>query len=161
MNVSEAPGAVREIVALAGDLLRDGPGQDLPSIPASELALRVNRVARLRNELHVTANRVAEFSYEEHPRLDAVRITASTASVPALVAPRVLVQLDLTAARLIKYLDALSATDWKRTGRAGDELVTLGELVDDVVHTARHDLLDLMHAAPSCPQRKSHDAVAS
>jgi hypothetical protein len=141
----EAPDAVRRVVVLASQLLHEESGQH-PDRPSSELASRLQRVARLRDELHVTANRVARFGDDEHPLLDPVRITEPTASSAALAPAPLLFQLDLTAARLIGHLEALSAADWSRTGRMGDRVVTLGDLVEAVVHTGTHDLLDLLHA---------------
>ena len=61
---------------------------------------------------------------------------------------QLLSQLHLTAVRLIGHLDALSVADWSRTGRIDGRVVTLRDLVEGVVHTSTHDLLDLLDAAP-------------
>jgi hypothetical protein len=143
----DAPDAVRRVIVLASQLLREAPGQHRDR-PSSESTSNLLRVARLRDELHVTANRVARFGDDEHPLLDPVLISAPTASSAVLARAPLLFQLDLTAGRLIRHLDALAAADWKRTGRMGDRVVTLGDLVEGVVHTGTHDLLDLLRAAP-------------
>jgi hypothetical protein len=120
------------------------------------------RVARLRDELHVTANRVARFAVAEHPVVDPVRITAPTAASSALGAEQLTVQLEVTAGRLIDLLGRLSPGDWSRTCRTGGRLVTLGELVDRVLDGATSDLLDLSpagseRAGPSSQGRSRHD----
>ena len=148
-TVVDAVDVVRRLAVLASHLLHEDAEQHHDR-PSSELTSRLQRVARLRDELHVTANRVARFGDEENPFLDPVRITAPIASSAVLAPAHLLFQLDLTAARLVGHLDALSAADWTRTGRMGDRVVTLGGLVGDVVHTSTHDLLDLLHAAPVC-----------
>jgi hypothetical protein len=145
--VVDAPDAVRRVVVLARQLLHEDSGQHRDR-PSSEHTSSLRRVARLRDELHVTANRVARFGDDEHPVLDPVRVMAPTASSAALAPAHLVFQLDLTAGRLAGYLDALVAADWSRTGRMGDRVVTLGDLVEDVVHTGTHDLLDLLHPAP-------------
>ena len=73
---------------------------------------------------------------------------APTASNARPAPSHLLFQLDLTAGRLFGHVDALSAADGRRTGRMGDRVVTTGDLVEGVVHTGTHDLLDLLHAAP-------------
>lgn len=95
----------------------------------------------------MTANRVARFGVDDHPIVDRIRITASTAA-GALGPEQLLFQLDLSAGRLIALLGPLSDWDWTRTCHLDGRLVTLGELVDRVLHGAVHDLLDLLHAAP-------------
>ena len=141
MTAADAKTAVQRVVVLANHLLREEPGQ---CPPPNALGARQRRVARLRDELHVTANRVARFGYDENPFLDPVRITAPTASSAVLAPGQLLCQLQLTAARLIEHLDALSTADWMRTGRMGDQVVTLGNLVEGLVHTGTHDVLDLL-----------------
>jgi hypothetical protein len=109
-------------------------------VPASR------RVARLRNELHVTANRVARFGFDEHPILDRVRTPATTA-VGGMLAPHLLlVRLDLTVDRLVGLLGLLDVDDWSRVGRIGNRQVTLGAIVDEVVQRGFDDLLGLLHA---------------
>lgn len=149
-TAADAPDAVRRLVALAGQLLREDPRQEglHPGGSPDQLAAPLQRVARLRRELHVTANRVARFGVDEHPILDPVRVSAPIASSAGLAPGRLLFQLDLAAGRLVALLDALSADDWTRAGRMGDRVMTLGELVERVLHTGSHDILDLLHAAP-------------
>jgi hypothetical protein len=108
----------------------------------------LERVALLRDELHVTANRVARFEIEEHPIVDPLWIAAPTAASAVLGAEQLIAQLDLAAVRLIALLEPLSSRDWMRAGLIGDRLVTLGELVDRVLQRALHDLLDLLDARP-------------
>jgi hypothetical protein len=159
-TVTGTADAVRRVVVLANRLLREDPGQH-SVMPSSELTPRLHRVARLRDELHVTSNRIARFGDDEHPLLDPVRIMAPLASSAVLAPAHLLVQLDLAAGRLVGHLYALTAADWRRTGRMGDRLVTLGDLVDDVVHAGTHDLLDLLHAAPLFARKEPRDATAS
>jgi hypothetical protein len=90
---------------------------------------------------------VARFDDDEHPVLDRVRFTAPTVFSAALEPAQLLFQLDLTAARLVGHLDALSEADWDRTGWIEGRVVTLHDLVDCVVHRCTHDLLDLLDAA--------------
>ena len=144
---STGPDAVRRVVDLACQLLREDPGPN-PRRPRSELTSRLQRVARVRDALHATANRVARFDDDEHPVLDPVRVTAPTASRAVLEPAQLLFQLHLTAGRLVGHLDALSVADWSRTGRIDGRVVTLHDLVEGVVHTSTHDLLDLLDAAP-------------
>jgi hypothetical protein len=121
----------------------------------------LERVARLRDELHATANRVARFAVDDLPIVDPARTTTPTDA--SMLAPeQVLSRLELTAGRLITLLEPLSAREWARTGRMGDRLVTLGEIVDRVVHGAAHDLLDLLGSTaglvpvgPPRPQRRA------
>jgi hypothetical protein len=131
-------------------LLLEDPGRH-PDRSSSELAPGLQRVARLSDELHITANRVARFGYDEHPFLSSDRVTAPAATRAVLGPGPLLFQLDLTATRLLGHLDTLSAADWMRTGRMGDRIVTLGELVSGVVYAGIHDLLDLLGAASILP----------
>jgi len=149
-TAADAPDAVRWIVALAGQLLREDPQHEglHPGGSPEQLAARLQRVARLRRELHVTANRVARFGVDEHPILDPVQVSTPIVSSAGLAPGRLLFQLDLAAGRLVALLDVLSADDWTRAGQMGDRLMTLGELVERVLHTSAHDILDLLPAAP-------------
>lgn len=146
---ADAAEAVRRLVALARRLLRgesDEARRHLSGRPTTFDWSLWERTARLRDELHVTANRVARFGVDDHPIVDRIRITASTAA-GALGPEQLLFQLDLSAGRLIALLGPLSDWDWTRTCHLDGRLVTLGELVDRVLHGAVHDLLDLLHAA--------------
>jgi hypothetical protein len=137
-SANGAPDAVRRLLALAGDVLRRG---------ADEAALQ--RVARLRDELHVTANRVARFDLDEHPSVDPVRVMAPTAASSLLTPEQLVFQLELTAGRLINLLDPLTPRDWARTCRVGDGSLTLGALVHQVLDQAVDDLVDLRRSAPA------------
>lgn len=151
MTAAGSPGAVRRLVTLASQLLRGSTDEErrhLLGCPTTPGWSPVERVALLRDELQVTANRVARFGVDDHPIVDPVLITAPTAASAALAMEQLLFQLDLSAGRLIALLDPLSPRDWTRTCRVGDRLVTLGELVAGVVHRATHDLVDLLPAAP-------------
>lgn len=164
-TAGNASDAVRRLVALANHLLREDPQQDgqHPGGSPEQLAARLQRVARLRRELHVTANRVARFGVDERPILDPVRVSTPIASSAGLAPGRLLFQLGLAAGRLVALLDALSVDDWTRAGRMGDRLMTLGELVEPVLHTGSHDILDLLHASPrsSAGRKVNRDATAS
>lgn len=124
MTVTEAPDAVRRLVDLADQLLC----RDLDQ-PLIEVNSPPQRVARLRDELHITANRIVSFGDDEHPLLDPVRITVPLAGSSALAPAHVRFQLHVSAGRLLDHLDALSADDWTRIGWMGDRPVSLGELV--------------------------------
>lgn len=147
---ADAPEAVQRVVALARELLRGGSEAkrrrrlDRPATPDRA---GLERVARLRDELHATANRVARFGVDRHPIVDPARITAPT-DASVLAPEQLLFRLELTAGRLITLLEPLSSRDWARTGYVGDRPVTLGDVVDRVVHGAAHDLLDLVGAIP-------------
>lgn len=135
--------AVTGIVDLARALLDPmlGSGNHPPA--AREKAM-VGRVARLRDELHATTNRVERFGLMHRPSIDAVRVRTPTAATAVLAPGQVLHQLDLVAARLVAVLHAQAPSDWHRVADMGDSTVTLSRLVDDVLHPAHHDLLDLV-----------------
>jgi hypothetical protein len=114
---------------------------------------RLERVARLRDELYATANCVARFGLDEHPVVDLVRITGPTATGAALGPAQLPFRLATSARRLIALLEPLWARDWTRTGGMGERVVILGDLVDRVLHGASHDLLDLLRPAPVLAQQ--------
>lgn len=157
ITAADAPDAVRRLVALVRQLLGGEHERDRPLGASTELAWRLQRVTRLRDELHVTANRVARFRVEEHPSLDPAHPAAPITAGAVLAPEQVLYRLGLTAGRLVTLLEQLPAGDWSRTGRMGDRLMTLGELVERVLHTATHDVLDLLHAVPEGVAAFTHD----
>ncbi len=138
--------AVRGLVVLADQLVHEDP-QRLPRC-STPFTVRLARVARLRDELHVTANRVCRFRDDAHPVVDPIRITApiSGSRAPA----QLIFQLDLTAGRLVAHVDALSDDGWTRSGKVGGEFVTLGEVVERVLQRSTHDLLALVDDATVC-----------
>ena len=150
MPAAGASEAVRWLLTLADQLLRgssdEGRRQFLGRPTTLEWS-RLERVARLRDEFHATANRVARFAVDDCPSVDPVRTTAPTAA-SAVPPEQLLSQLDLTAGRLIAVLTPLAPRDWTRTCLMGDRVVTLGELVERVLDGAAHDLLELLRAAP-------------
>jgi hypothetical protein len=152
--------ALGRLVAVATRLLLapvDGvEGADQgPVGMASALAAR--RVARLRIELHVTANRVARFGFDERPTVDMVRIPPTTTAAGALLAPRVvLYRLGLTVDRLAGLIGRLSADDWERVARVGDSPVTLGAIVDEALQVS----FALLGFAGTSEARPDHDAEA-
>jgi RNA polymerase-binding transcription factor DksA len=156
---ADAAEAVRRLVALARRLLRgnsDEARRHLSGRPTTLDWSPWERTARLRDELHVTANRVARFGVDDQPIVDPIRITAPTAAGAGLGPEQLLFQLDLSAGRLVALLGPLSEWDWTRTCQLGDRLVTLGELVDRVLHGAVHDLLDLLQTAPVPGSERPH-----
>jgi hypothetical protein len=156
---ADAAESVRRLVALARRLLRgnsDEAHRHLSSRPATVDWSRWERTARLRDELHVTTNRVARFGVDDQPIVDPIRIAGPTAAGAGLGPEQLLFQLDLSARRLIAVLGPLSEWDWTRTGQLGGRLVTLGELVDGVLHGAVHDLLDLLQTAPVLASERRH-----
>jgi hypothetical protein len=118
---------------------------------------RLERLARLGDELHATANRVARFAVDEHPVVDPVRIMKASTAGAVLAPERVLFRLDITAERLIAALEPLSAHEWAGTGQVDNRLVTLGEVVDGVLHGAFHDVLDLIRPASDRTDRERHE----
>ena len=147
--------AVRRILEVAREILS---GRDLG---AGRTRRRPNpvaleRVARLRDELHVTANRVARFGVVAHPRVDPVRIKAPLAASAVLAPARLLHQLELSVIRLGNLLNGLTPDQWEQRGRVGEAWVSLGDLVDEVIGGALVDLLDLRVA-----QGSRRDAVAA
>jgi hypothetical protein len=154
----DATSAVRQLVTLARGLLDGSVDKErwrysTRSLPWASL----QRVALLRDEFHVTANRVARFGFDEHPIVDPVRIAAPTAASAVLAPGQLVFQLDLAAGRLIALLDDLTLRDWTRTCRMGDRIVTLGELVDGLLDEAVDDLLDLLQTVP---EHESNGAAA-
>ena len=148
-TAAAAPDAIRRLVILARAAL--GGAEDVTidrERRALDQASCFERVARLRDELHVTANRVARFEIDGAPTLSPVRIAASTAA-SATLAPGILVaHLDLSAARLIALVQARPDA-WDKVGRMGDTAVTAGDLVNAVVHGGLHDLLNCVHDSSS------------
>lgn len=96
----------------------------------------MQRVARLRDEVHVPANRVARFDIDERPIIDPLRILAPTVATVTLAPAQLVFQLDLTARRLVEALERLTPDDWMRTGRMAGKVVTLADLVDGVMRDA-------------------------
>lgn len=146
--------SVADLVALARRLLapggaaRNADGLDRPP-PAG--CARFERVARLRDELHATANRVERVRLVDDPMIDAVRVRAARAVSAVLSPGQVLHQLDLVSDRLVEVLGALTPSEWRRVARLGEGVITLDGLIDDVLHGARHDLLDLMEVEGGAP----------
>jgi hypothetical protein len=146
--------SVSDLVALACRVL--GPGEsawgvDGPSRPSSAGCTRLERVAMLRDELHATANRVERFRLTDDPVIDAVGVSPARAASAMLSPGQVLHQLDLVSDRLVEVLGALTPGEWRRVARLGEGVITLGGLIDDVLHGARHDLLDLMEVEGGAP----------
>ena len=159
-TIDTAPAQVRELVAIARRLLAPllGPALPLPdedgSRPLGSAALI--RVARLRDEFHVTANRIASFdAYNDHV-LSPVRVAGRTTTTAVLGPEQVLAQLEEAASRLIALLETRPARDLTHVTRVGDGLVTLGELVDRVLAGATRDLRELLAASDA----KHRDAWA-
>ena len=144
LTFSDAPDAVRRLLALASHLLVEGAS-----------TAHWARVARLRDELHVTANRVERFNVDEHPIIDSVGIAVPAAAGVVLEPEQLLFQLDLAVGRLAALLEPLSEDDWRRRGRSGSAFVTLGELLETVLHQGIHDLVD------ATSRGKAQDVVAS
>lgn len=142
---STAARAVSDLVVLARRVLELGDeADDLSGRVAASAGARFERVARLRDELHATANRVERFRLTDVPMIDLVRVHATRAATMMLSLGQILHQLDLVGDRLVVTLGALTPAEWRRVARVGDDTITLGGVVDDVVHAARHDLLELV-----------------
>lgn len=132
-----AAGAVRRVTALAHRALDGVP-------PRGTL----DRVARYRDELHATANRVERIRSDPRAVVQPVRVHAATAATSTLGPAHLRHQLDLTARRLSALLDELLPAHWRRTARLGEAATTtIPGLVDAVLHPATHDLLDLCDGA--------------
>lgn len=150
-TAARAADVVRQLLTMAAALLADDRQGERAQIgrPMKLRRSRAERVARLRDEMHVTANRVARFDVEEFPLVDPVQIERPAASSAALAPAQVLVRLELAAGRLGALLDRLPAGAWSRGCRMGARQVTLGELVDLVLCSAIEDLIDLQQAGRS------------
>ena len=74
---------------------------------------------------------------------------------------QLLFQLGLSANRLVALIEPLTPRDWVRTGRVGDRLVTLGEIVNGVLRSAYHDLLHLLQTEPMVPTRQLRFAMVT
>jgi hypothetical protein len=149
---------VRRLVALANRLLGAGPdgeGRRVVGRPTLDRS-RLDRVARLRDEFHATANRVARFAVDDCPNVEPVRITAPSVASTILPPTQLLSQLHLTASRLIRMLTPLSSGDWTRTCLMGGRVVTLGDLVGQVLDGAARDMLELLETAPERVVTLSH-----
>jgi hypothetical protein len=153
-NSADAVDALRLLVAAATQLLVPAYEEERtdqgPQGVSSAHAAR--RVARLRNELHVTANRVARFGFDAHPTVDVVRIPPTTAAGALLAPSVVLYRLGLTVDRLARLIGRLPAVDWERVGLVGDRQVTLGAIVDEALQ-AGFDLLRLQSPPEARPDR--------
>jgi hypothetical protein len=150
--MADACAAIQRLVLLARRLVRSDPGPARPYLStASFQESPLLRVARLRDELHVAANRVARFEVDDDPIIDPEPTLAATVAGAALTPGRLIVQVEMTASRLMALLDRLAADDWTRTGRVGDGVVTLGDLVDAVVDEAARDLSDRLQRSGSPP----------
>jgi hypothetical protein len=141
-TAAEAPEAIQRLVLLARRALdhRGSDGCDVPGRMPSRSA--VERVARLRDEIHITANRVARFHLEEHPVLSRVWIDAPVVGCVTLAPGALVSQLELSAARLVQVVQACSVHDGNRTARMDGADVTIEDLLNSVLHTSVHDLLD-------------------
>src|SRR5690606_39189570 len=106
----------------------------------------VDGLVRLRDTLNMTANRVARFGADARPGTARAPVYWPAYTQP-VSARQLAHQIDVTVRRLVRVLDEVEPDDWDGARRiAGDAVVTLGELVDDTVHHAAHDLLALLGA---------------
>jgi hypothetical protein len=105
-------------------------------------------VARYRDELHATANRVDRIRSDARAVIQPVRVHAATAATSRLDPAQLRYQLDVTAGRLARLLGDLSLLHWRRSAQLGEAATTtIAALVGAVLHPATHDLLDLCHQA--------------
>ena len=155
--VPDVAAAVGHLLALAKVLLLaplgEGPRRPAATASASRGA-RLERVARLRDELHVTANRIARLDADDDRIIEDLHVAAPASAAGPLVPEHLLVRLELTAARLVALASALSEDDWMRTAEGGDRLVPFGEVVAEVLDAALQDLHDLVDAGPEQPQTR-------
>ena len=151
---ADAVDALRRLVAAATQVLVPANGEERPDQgpPGVSSAPAARRVARLRNELHVTANRVARFGFDAHPTVDVVRIPPTTAAEALLAPSVVLYRLGLAVDRLARLIGRLPADDWERVGLVGDRQVTLGAIVDEALQ-AGFELLRLQSPPEARPDR--------
>jgi hypothetical protein len=135
-----AVAAVRRVTDLALRLLAAAPSAHL-----------FERVARLRDELHATANRVDRIRTDENAVVQPVRVHASTAATPVLAPAQLRCQLDHTTSRLVALLDEIAPQRPGTAGAGQGAATTIVSLLNGVLHGATHDLIDLLAAtdAPS------------
>ena len=152
--VPDVPAAVGHLLALAHELLR-GVSEEDPHPPSGSASTfrkaRLERVRHLRDELHVTANRIARLNADDDGIIEDVRVATPASGVDELVPEHLLFRLELTAARLVALAVPLSDDDWMRTAEVGNHLVRFGEVVADVLDSALQDLHDLLHDGPELP----------
>jgi hypothetical protein len=144
-NVDPAVAAACDECGFVPPLLRD-TGEALRAVPEQwrdalrKSPLLIPSAARLRDELHAIANRVARLLIEQDARLSSVTIPppdalAASASTNILVA-----LLRMAAVRLADLVDALRPEQWGIAGRVGDRTVTVAELVRVPLHHSHRDL---------------------
>jgi hypothetical protein len=133
---TNAVAAVRRVTDLALRLLAAAP-----------TGHALERVARLRDELHATANRVDRIRSDQNAAVPPVRVHASTAATPELAPAQLRYQLNLTTSRLRALLDEVAPLHRPGTAGAGQEATTtIASLLNGVLHGATHDLIDLLAA---------------
>jgi hypothetical protein len=111
----------------------------------------IEGAARLRDELHAIANRVARVLTAPGASVSRVRIHAPTALAGASDRGLVLVLLGSSADRLADITDTMDPDQWELFGCVGSSFVTIAELVLMPLH-ASHRRLSLpptpLHASP-------------
>jgi hypothetical protein len=100
----------------------------------------VEEVARLRDELHAVANRVARLLVAPGSTLAAMDIGSPTALAGPSNPELLVAILTMAAGRLADITDRLGEADWRLVGQLGPETVTVGQLVEVPLHSA-HRLL--------------------
>ena len=97
----------------------------LPTAPPSQL----EGAARLRDELHVVANRISRLrAAPGSPVLATLSIDAPTALRRTASVEHLLVMLDISAQRLADLAASLDAAEWDLRGRIGASDVSVAEL---------------------------------
>jgi hypothetical protein len=133
-------------------------GSALRALPeACRAALRsgddtvVQEVARLRDELHAVANRVARLLAAPGSTLAALDLGAPTALAGPSSPGHLVAIVTMAAERLADMADRLGEGDRRVTGQLGQQTVTVGQLIALPLHSARRFL-----SPPSSPVHGQH-----
>lgn len=146
MNPAETSSALRALPRACRDALRTGDD-----------AL-MEEVARLRDELHAVANRVARLLAAPGSALASMDIGSPTALAGPSSPGLLVAVLTMTAERLASMADRLGEEDWRVIGHLGTQTVTIGQLVALPLHSAHRILAAASGALHDAPPEPVKDA---
>jgi hypothetical protein len=102
----------------------------------------LEEVARLRDEMHAVANRVARLLAAPGSTLAAMDIGRPSALAGPSSADLLVALLAMAAERLADIAEALDDRRWRLVGRLGPEPTTVGQLIALPLHRAHRLLAD-------------------